>query len=700
MAVKSYWSASRSSGDAKHIFDPYYDWAKATNFAYYGSADWLPVLLELGEPKGREFAEQVFMMREQDWAALIRIPPVYRNPPKRFVRPTPFLTAMVRRQFLDRLYGGDDPAKQIRRFEVGRAVNLPEKMAGHAGWGEGKPGSKDVPSGKVVVGVIDDGIAFAHDRFRDGPASTRIHYYWDQLVPSPSPGSWDYGREISKHDTTVGPGIDTRLASSADEDALYRGAGYLDYSQPGVKPLARRACHGTHVMDLACNPASTPGMGPIIAVQLPISVVEDTSLAGLAPQVYDALMYMIDRADRIAAANLVGDLPLVVNLSFGMLAGPHDGSGAVEQAIRDALAACNINPKKPTLQVVLPAGNSHLARGHAEFSLKASAPPKELRWRVQPDDRTESFLEIWYPDRDSSNGSSALEIRITTPTGDVTPFFDAASAYAWTLASAVVGWAEFYPAAVPGGCRLIKLSLAPTADPDRAVPLAPAGVWKVEVRNAGEGQVRDIHAWIQRDDTPFGYPRRGRQSYFDDLLYFVFDDGGRYIESDGHALTSRSDVHRRGTLNAIATGSEPLVVAGLRRSDWKPARYSASGPAVKPARGGPHPDGPDIATISEDSPSHHGLLAAGSRSGSCVAMYGTSVAAPQLARSLVEDLATGGSGGRPAAAKFVSRPNAPPRYNEQDRPPAIPAGSRPTAERGGAGRMELPPVRLPRTERT
>jgi hypothetical protein len=700
MAVKSHWSASTAAGGAGRIFDPYYDWAKATNFAYYGNARWMPVLLELREPKAREFADQVFMMRERDWAALIRIPPVFRDPPRRFGRPTPFLTAMARREFLDRLDRGDDPVKQIKRFEVGRAVVLPAKVAGNAGWGEGSPGSSDVPSGKVVVGVIDDGIAFAHDRFRDGPASTRVHYYWDQLVPSPSSGGWDYGREICKHDTTAGPGIDTRLASSADEDALYHGAGHLDHSQPGVKPLARRACHGTHVMDLASNPASTPGMGPIIAVQLPISVVADTSLAGLAPQVYDALMYMIDRADKIATANGVDHLPLVVNLSFGMLAGPHDGSGAVEQAIRDALAACNTNPKKPTLQVVLPAGNSHLARGHAEFSLKPSAPAKELQWRVQPDDRTESFLEIWYPDRDSGNGSAALEIRITTPTGDPTPFFSETSSYAWTPAGAVVGSAGFYPSVVPGGCKLIKLSLAPTADPDGALPLAPAGVWKVEVRNAGKAQVTDIHAWIQRDDTPFGYPRRGRQSYFDDRLYFVFDDGGRYIESDGHALTSRSDVHRRGTLNAIATGSEPFVVAGLRRSDWKPARYSASGPAVKPARGGPHPDGPDIMTISEDSPSHHGLLAAGSRSGSCVVMYGTSVAAPQIARSLVEDLAASGSGGRQAAARFVSRPNAAPKYNEQHRPPSIPASSRPTTERGGAGRMELPPVRLPRTERT
>ena len=107
----------------------------------------------------------------------------------------------------------------------------------------------------------------------------------------------------------------------SDEDALYRAAGHLDYSTPSRKPLGRRACHGTHVMDLACNPASAPGLGPIIAVQLPISVVADTSLAGLAPQVYDALLYMIDRADKIAAANGVKLHPAHVHKALRKMLG-------------------------------------------------------------------------------------------------------------------------------------------------------------------------------------------------------------------------------------------------------------------------------------------------------------------------------------------------------------------------------------------
>lgn len=699
--MKTQWTKRSRPGP---IFDPYYDWAVSTKFAYYGKAEWLPVLIELHKPKAQEFAQKVFSMRQQSWASLIRIPPSYRTPPKRLVGPMRFLTALVRKEFLERVYRGEDPSRDIKRFALGRRVDLPRNLnAGSAntGWGSGKPKDRDVAPGVAVIGVIDDGIAFAHDRFRDGTTSTRIHYFWDQMVPSPLPGDWDYGRELCKHDTAV-DGIDRRLnacrhGSVVDEDELYAAAGFLDYSLPGHKPLARRATHGTHVMDLSCNPATDPGIGPLIAVQLPSAIVEDTSLAGLAPQVLDALMYMLDRADKIAASNGVPYLPLVVNLSYGMVAGPHDGTGAIERVIEDVLDSVNTDPQKPLLRVVLPAGNTLLTRGHARFTLETKDPPFDLHWRVQPDDWTESFLEIWYPAKDSSNSATDLLVTISSPAGDVLGPFDETTGYAWTTATGVLAQIDFYPAVAPGTRKLIKISLAPTGSAGPAPALAPAGLWRVSVTNNGKGRVKDIHAWIQRDDTPHGYPRRGRQSYFDDDQYHRFDDGGRWIESDEHPLTKKSYVKREGTLNAIATGSKSIVVAGLRRSDWKPARYSASGPAVPPARGAPNPRGPEAMRPSDDTPSHHGLLAAGSRSGSCVALYGTSVAAPQTTHWVAGNLAAAGPGDRKSVGDFTQANVPPPDYTEKAPPPG--AASKPPDERTGKGRIDLRLPRLPRFER-
>jgi len=698
--MKTQWTKSSRDPRPKPI-DPYYDWALATNFAYYGKPKWLPVLLELHKPLSKQFAQHVFAMDNNGWAGLIRIPEIYRTPPARVQLPTRFLTAMVKREFLTRLYAGDDPSSQIKRFELGRAATLPQNMGSNTGWGVGKPGKATVRPLTAVTGVIDDGIAFAHERFRDGPVSTRVHYFWDQVAPSVGAGEWDYGNEICKHDTAV-TGIDNLLAACrhpalVDEDELYRISGHINYAQSGHKPAARRIAHGTHVMDLACNALTANFIGPIIAVQLPTATTEDTSGATLSPQVYDALMYMLDRADKIAAANSLAYLPLAVNLSYGLVAGPHDGTGMVEQMLDELIASCNLPHKKPLLQVVLPAGNHHLARCHARLELKPGKAG-DLLWRVQPDDWTESFLEIWYPAKGANGAPTDLEVTVTTPSGDTTLPFGDGTTYNWGPAATPLGQVDFYSI---GGRKLVKVSLAPTAWPDGALALAPAGLWRVSIKNIGKGKVA-IDAWIQRDDTPYGYSRRGRQSYFDDPAYSRYDCRGRAIEDDAHAETAGSYVKRDDTINAIATGNWPVVVAGIRGSDWQVVPYSASGPAVPPGRGGVvlngvAIDGPDAMSICDDTPSHNGILAAGTRSGSCVTLRGTSVSAPQIARWVAGELAAGRIGDRKSIVQFASGGLTPPIFTERNPPPG--AVTKPVPKRGGAGRIEPPEVVMPSPRR-
>lgn len=53
--------------------------------------------------------------------------------------------------------------------------------------------------------------------------------------------------------------------------------------------------------------------------------------------------------------------------------------------------------------------------------------------------------------------------------------------------------------------------------------------------------------------------------------------------------------------------------------------------------------GPDLAAVSDASPSLPGILATGTYSGSMVRLNGTSVAAPQAVRALADEIAAGGS---------------------------------------------------------
>jgi hypothetical protein len=697
------------------VANPYYEWARSTGFAYYGDANWLPVLVELKDTTAQDFAGLVSRMQqgkkdEQGWAAELRIPPFYASKPKRLSRPTRYLSVLATRKFLEDVYGGAAPSESIERFELGRAV----QPSSTANVQSGVPRTqKKKPKGKdpeVVTAVIDDGMAFAHERFLSQDNTTRIEYFWDQLTPSNIWDQWGYGREIDKYDPAEG--IDKRMQDSlhgalVDEEEVYRVSGHVDQTKAGHKPLALGVTHGAHVMDLAGNaarqPTPPPGERPIVAVQLPTATTADTSGASLGPQIYNGLVYTLDKAEAIAADAKTKELPVVVNVSYGIIAGPHDGSSVFEAAVDDLLDSSNPvdnmgKPKGPPFRLVLPAGNNYLSRCHACVSIDAGKS-QDLRWRVLPDDWTESHVEIWLPDTDDNGNNTDLSITVAAPDGDSSTAFSAGAAQELVIGGNVVGQASYYPAGAAGQRGLVRLTLAPNAWPDGGLALAPAGLWRINIDNAqGKAAVSDIHAWIQRDDTPLGYPRRGRQSYFDDPDYARYDDGGREIDSDTHPRTANSYVKRRGTINAIATGKHPIVIGGMRRSDWTPAAYSGSGPVTDhpPGRGLLTPDGPDAMAISDDTPSHHGVRAAGSRSGSSAAMHGTSVAAPQIACWVAEELAQGRPGGREDVINYTQQNVAAPLYTEQT-PPAG-AAPQPTRERGGAGRIEFP-SRIERFER-
>jgi hypothetical protein len=185
-----------------------------------------------------------------------------------------------------------------------------------------------------------------------------------------------------------------------------------------------------------------------------------------------------------------------------------------------------------------------------------------------------------------------------------------------------------------------------------------------------------VQGWIQRDDTPLGYPIRGRQSYFDEACYVRFDAQGREIEEDSNQPLCL--VKRAGSINAIATGNQTIVAGGYLRKELRIARYSAGGP-ITPPPGGILPQNlrkPDAALASDDSKVHFGVLAAGGRSGSRVAINGTSVAAPQGARWVADQLAAGYLGDRAAVCAKAQADEA-----------ALPASKPPLPpERGGCGR--------------
>jgi hypothetical protein len=178
----------------------------------------------------------------------------------------------------------------------------------------------------------------------------------------------------------------------------------------------------------------------------------------------------------------------------------------------------------------------------------------------------------------------------------------------------------------------ITLAVNPTVRNEQCRDLATSGRWKISIKNEVDDAI-EAHIYVQRDDTPFGYPRRGRQSRLDRKDAYARDEEtGDYREpAPGCPITHEE------TLSSIATCSptppdHTIVVGAAEASEgYPPADYTASGPTILRK-------GPDCSAIAEDGDAHRGVLAAGTLSGTVVAMNGTSVAAPQIVRAVADGL--------------------------------------------------------------
>jgi hypothetical protein len=636
--------------------DPYAGWLirDSGRFAFpkeFDAPGLYPLTLELRNISIADFADGKGLFSSQDkrqlWRESIALPPILTLPPpvlSDLVNSFEVTTAVARQSFFKMLRDPSNEALRgaIRSLTISRPL---DKLPSFDEKVRQTPPTFDVEihrnyprSKSVVVGIIDDGIAFAHERFRDGPTTTRIASLWlqSQQITNASPTLFGRGREFTKED------IDQLLNAAqthgrVDEDRVYRDAGVADFAEAEHKSLARRASHGTHVLDIATGPqrGSNPTW-PIVCVQLPSAVTADTSGALLTQWAIEGVWYILLQSLRVAAKLQTRPIPVVINLSYGFTAGPHDGSHPLERLLQRAVDVWQQFTGAP-VRIVLPAGNNLQSRLHAQFTFDKSQSI-ELPWRIHPDDRTASHVEIWLPRRPSRT-PCPVRVSVQPPGGAITesPPIGEPGTTALELRSETQLLCQLNYG-YSGGRGVVRISVAPTFELERsgAYRGAPAGIWTIRIENTELSSAEEVHAWVQRDDSAFGFRPLGRQSYFDDPQYERFDALGQLSLGD----ESGSLVRRAGSLNAIATGNDPriVVVGGYIHASRRLARYSSWGPTL----GTRH--GPDALEVSDRSSVLHGRLGAGTRSGSRVAMNGTSVAAPSATRRIAYELAAGHAG--------------------------------------------------------
>ena len=177
---------------------------------------------------------------------------------------------------------------------------------------------------------------------------------------------------------------------------------------------------------------------------------------------------------------------------------------------------------------------------------------------------------------------------------------------------------------------MAMLAFNPTAVTRLGRLPAPAGVWRIEVK-ASPAATEVVHLYIARGQLNIGALRRSQQARFVDVDETYDPERPlRYGKQDPEP--PRSAVRRNGSLSSLATGPTGAgitVVGGYFLRGGAPSNYSSGGPAAAGRFG------PDLAAASDETHALTGIRSAGCRSAEVVRMVGTSFAAPQVARVLI-----------------------------------------------------------------
>jgi hypothetical protein len=225
-------------------------------------------------------------------------------------------------------------------------------------------------------------------------------------------------------------------------------------------------------------------------------------------------------------------------------------------------------------------------------------------------------------------------------------------------------------------------------------PVAPAGSWRVTLRNNAKPPLR-LSICVQTDQSITPHAQTGLLARLEHPDYRRYDETtGRILDScDNPASFAKgipdisAVVRRHGSINATAASNDVIAVAGYRRSDGRPADYSATGHgvALDPHHGRPVPS---VALPTDDSPALFGVLGAGASNGSVVAMRGTSFASASATRLIAEELKAGGAARRGLQARLAVAAAA----AEKAKP--LHYGPTPDAVKIGSGRMSPVPSAL------
>ena len=436
----------------------------------------------------------------------------------------------------------------------------------------------------VIVGIIDSGLDFYHDHFRNADGTTRVRYLWDQIL---APVAGESGPPAALLGFNLGTTYGVEYSKAQINAELGSGA-VTHYgivrSTPGAHGTLTASCaagsgHLDPVTGLRIFAGAAPG-ADIIHVRTDNIGNED--IYADSTNILDAFAYIFGRASQLG-------VPCVVNLSSSDNLGGHDGTTNGELFL-DALLL------QPGRAITCSAGNQNFFNAHTAGAV-GQGQKADIKLDCDPGAVNEDTLQIWY------DGQDAFDITIVVPTAVPTVIGpipqDASSGPVLAEGITVSVFSEEYP---NNGDRFIHVHLAGAS---QATPL-PDGEWtfSLSAANVINGA---FSAWVDRNN--FG------------------------------SVHWQNPVMDAGTIGVPGTARRLIAVGAHDTSGGSCELANSAIPAIVPLSGcGPTRDGrikPEIAAAglvsgaaawnrNQNQPSDYPVTAAG-------AYGGTSISAPIVA---------------------------------------------------------------------
>ncbi|MDO4343349.1 MAG: S8 family peptidase [Eubacteriales bacterium] len=245
----------------------------------------------------------------------------------------------------------------------------------------------------ILIAVIDSGVDYTHPDFRNPDGSSRILAIWDQSVPGNPPKGYRLGTEYTKAQ------IDEALSSGQR------------------LPVRDLSGHGTEVLGIAAGNgrASLAGsaeqslLGPDRGVA-PLSYLLVVKLGNPVPDSFPRTTELMQAIDYVYRKAQEFALPVTVNLSFGNVYGPHNGTGLLETYLAEMAGRWRS-------VVCVGTGNEGNTAGHTSGRLEQTSRPQpggvlEIELGVAPFESTVN-VQLWKAYADD------FDVSLVHPNGQV-----------------------------------------------------------------------------------------------------------------------------------------------------------------------------------------------------------------------------------------------------------------------------------------